>query len=199
MTWYYKDCEVYFGHVQANEIKTHLQNIFENCKMDIVNGKGYVEIKPRNVNKGYFVSQIIKNEFIERNCFPDFIFAIGDDTSDEEMFNYLNSIQSQLNFYNEVNIILLIQNIKQYTCTIGRNPSSAKYYLNEVQEVLDYLESLNLSNSLEKKKRFSAFKSGDLFPLDRTNKTTNSLLNQRNFSTLNILSNNKINNSFNSK
>ena len=108
MTWYYKDCEVYFGHVQANEIKTHLQNIFENCKMDIVNGKGYVEIKPRNVNKGYFVSQIIKNEFIERNCFPDFIFAIGDDTSDEEMFNYLNSIQSQLNFYNEVNIILLI-------------------------------------------------------------------------------------------
>jgi trehalose 6-phosphate synthase/phosphatase len=102
LSWYYKDCEVYFGHVQANEINTHLQNIFENCKLDIVNGKGYVEIKPRNVNKGFFVSHIIKNEFKERNCIPDFIFAIGDDTSDEEMFNYLNSVHNQLNFYNEV-------------------------------------------------------------------------------------------------
>ena len=47
--------------VQANEINTHLHNIFEYCKLDIVNGKGYVEIKPKGVNKGYFVSHIIKN------------------------------------------------------------------------------------------------------------------------------------------
>ena len=39
---------------------------------------------------------------MEKNCIPDFIFAIGDDTSDEEMFNYLNSVHNQLSFYNEV-------------------------------------------------------------------------------------------------
>jgi trehalose-phosphatase len=138
ITWYYKDCDIYFGHVQANEINTHLTNIFENCKLDIVNGKGYVEIKPRNVNKGYFISEIIKEEFVNKRN-PDFIFTVGDDTSDEEMFKYLNCVHSQLNYYNE--------NMKIFTTTIGRKPSSAKYFFNEVPEVLEYLECLNQSSS----------------------------------------------------
>lgn len=140
ISWMYKDCDIYFGHIQANEINTHLQNIFENCKLDIVNGKGYVEIKPRNVNKGYFVSHILKNEFLESTP-PDFILTIGDDTSDEEMFKYLNSVQHHISSLKE--------NTKIFTCTIGRKPSSAQYYLNEVHEVIEYLESLNqINNSL---------------------------------------------------
>jgi len=140
ISWMYKDCDIYFGHIQANEINTHLQNIFENCKLDIVNGKGYVEIKPRNVNKGYFVSHILKKEFLESTP-PDFIMTIGDDTSDEEMFKYLNSVQHHISSFKE--------NTKIFPCTIGRKPSSAQYYLNEVHEVIEYLESLNqINNSL---------------------------------------------------
>jgi trehalose 6-phosphate synthase/phosphatase len=138
ITWYYKDCDIYFGHIQANEISTHLQNIFENSKLDIVHGNGYIEIKPRNVNKGYFISSIIKNEF-EEGMNPDFILALGDDTSDEEMFKYLNSVHNQLTFFNDC--------IKIFSSTIGRKPSSANYFLNEVPEVLEYLESLIHSNS----------------------------------------------------
>lgn len=134
ISWFYRDCDIYFGHVQANEINTHLQNIFEHCKIDIVHGKGYVEIKPKNVNKGYFISEIIRQQFLDKNE-PDFIFSIGDDTSDEEMFKYLISVQNQLNYYKE--------NIKVFPCTIGRKPSAAKFYFNEVHEVLEYLESLN--------------------------------------------------------
>lgn len=134
----YKDCDVYFGHIQANEINTHLQNIYDNCKLDIVHGKGYVEIKPRNVNKGYFLSHVLKNEFMESNA-PDFILAIGDDTSDEEMFKYLNSVHHQISTLNE--------NTKTFSCTIGRKPSSAQYYLNEVHEVIEYLEALNQINN----------------------------------------------------
>jgi trehalose-6-phosphatase len=106
--------------------------------LDIVNGKGYVEIKPRNVNKGYFISEVIKAEF-ENKRTPDFIFAVGDDTSDEEMFKYLNCVHNQLNYFNE--------NIKIFPTTIGRKPSSAKYFFNEVPEVLEYLECLNQSSS----------------------------------------------------
>ncbi len=136
----YKDCDIYFGHIQANEINTHLQNIYENCKLDIVNGKGYVEIKPRNVNKGYFVSHVLKNQFMESSP-PDFILTIGDDTSDEEMFKYLNSVQHHIGSFKEDTNI--------FTCTIGRKPSSAKYFLNEVHEVIEYLECLNqINNSL---------------------------------------------------
>ena len=142
VSWYYKDCDIYFGHVQANEINTHLQNIYENCKIDIVNGKGYVEIKPKNVNKGYFISHIIKQQFVEKFD-PDFILAVGDDISDEEMFKYLNSVHNQLSFFKE--------NIKTFSCTICRKPSSAKYYLNEINEVYEYLESLNQTHHSLKK------------------------------------------------
>jgi trehalose 6-phosphate synthase/phosphatase len=142
LSWYYKDCDIYFGHVQANEINTHLQNIYENCKIDIVNGKGYVEIKPKNVNKGYFISHIIKQEFIDK-ADPDFILSVGDDISDEEMFKYLNSVHNQLTFFKD--------NIKVFSCTICRKPSSAKYYLNEIYEVYEYLESLNQTHHLLRK------------------------------------------------
>jgi trehalose 6-phosphate synthase/phosphatase len=134
VSWWYKDCDIYFGHVQANEIKTHLQNIYDNCKLDVVNGKGYVEIKPQNVNKGFFLSYILKKMFINK-IEPDFILSIGDGTSDEEMFNYLNSVSNTLNY--------LRDDIKIFTSTIGRKPSSAKFYLNEIHEVLEYLETLN--------------------------------------------------------
>ena len=138
ISWYYKDCDIYFGHIQANEINTHLQNIYENSFLDIVHGKGYVEIKPRNVNKGFFLSQILTKEFKEE-IKPDFILAIGDDTSDEEMFKYVNSIKN--------NVMLFKESEDIYTCTIGRKPSSAQFYLNEVQEVIEYLESLNQINN----------------------------------------------------
>lgn len=143
LAWYFKDCDIYFGHMQANEINTHLQNIFENCKLDIVNGKGYVEIKPKNVNKGYFISHIIKEEFINKKE-PDFIFALGDDIGDEEMFKYLNSVSNQLTHFKE--------NIKIFPSTIGRKPSSAKYYFNEIYEVLEYLEALNQTQNTSGKK-----------------------------------------------
>lgn len=153
ISWIYKDCDVYFGHIQANEIYTHLQNIFEESKLSIVMGAGYVEIEPRNINKGYFISHVIKNEFTEGNG-PDFIFAIGDETSDEEMFKYLNSVNGQLTCFKE--------DIKVFSCTIGRKPSAAKCYLNEVNEVLEYLEALNQTYHLRKERTIS--KSGKIVP-----------------------------------
>ncbi len=39
--------------------------------------------------------------------------------------------------------------------------------MNEIQEVLDYLESLNLTTNIEKKKRSTPFKSGDLNAYER--------------------------------
>lgn len=134
ISWYYRDCDLNFGVYQANEITTHLKSIFEYSKLDVVNGKGYVEIKQKGINKGYFISSIIKKLFIN-GIIPDFIFAVGDDTSDEEMFKYLSSIYTFLS-YN-------IPDLKLFTTTIGKKPSSAFYFLNDTNEVNDYLELIN--------------------------------------------------------
>ena len=132
LSWVYKDCDQYFGHLQALEIITHLENIFENDSLIVSHGKDYIDIKLKNVNKGYFISNILKQEFLNSDA-PDMIISIGDEESDEVMFKYLNYIQ-----YNLTN-----DDIKIFTCTIQRKPSEAKFFLNEPNEVIDYLESLN--------------------------------------------------------
>lgn len=134
LSWVFSDGDEYFGHLQANEITTHLENILQGTSLSVTHGKSYLDIRPKNINKGYFLSHIIKEEFLSEEE-PDLIIAIGDEKSDEEMFRYLNYIQNKLGFFkNDINII---------SCTIGRKPSEAKYFLNEPNEVLDYLESIN--------------------------------------------------------
>ena len=79
------------------------------------------------------MSSVIKKLY-SKNLFPDFIFSIGDDTSDEEMFKYFNSINTQLIYNNP--------NTKVFSTTIGNKPSSANYFLNDSNQVVEYLESL---------------------------------------------------------
>ena len=137
IAWYYKDCDSYFGHLQANELTSHLNNIFEGGRIDVVNGKDCVEIKPKNVNKGYFISHIIQNEFLNSK-YVDFVMAIGDDDSDEEMFKYLSSMEFQFNQLKKKE-----KEIVTFGVTVGKKPSTAKYFLNEVNEIILYLDSLS--------------------------------------------------------
>ena len=65
-----------------------------------MNGKGYVEVKPRGINKGEFASFILREEILNKKS-PDFILSIGDDTSDEEMFIFFKKKKQQiLNYLN---------------------------------------------------------------------------------------------------
>ena len=133
LSWSYKNSDPYFGHIQANEISIHLLNFFGDSKLDIVTGKDYVEIKPKNVNKGFFISNILLKN-LEKNNIPDFIFAIGDDTSDEEMFKFLNYVNRE---QMRVNL-----NMKIYTTTMGKKPSTANFYITEPGEFVEYLEMM---------------------------------------------------------
>ena len=130
--WNYKNCDAYFGHLQANELLTHLNNIFEGKKLDIINGNDYVEVKPKNLNKGFFISQILKKEFLqERNI--DMIFTLGDDIDCEDMFKYLNCIEIQFD--------KIGKRMELFGVTIGKKPSNAKFFLNEVNELFFYFDS----------------------------------------------------------
>ena len=130
ISWVYKNCDSYFGHLQGNELKTHLQSIFNN--FDIVNDGSCINIKPKNVNKAAFIAEILQREFKKKNI--DFIFYVGDDNTDEEAFNYL---KSAMKFFPNFN-----SDIKVFTSTIGKKPSNAKYYFNEVNDCIENLELL---------------------------------------------------------
>ena len=137
ISWNFGNSDQYSGYIQASDLSIHLSYLFANSPhLEVVTGKDYVEIKPKNLNKGYFISFILK-KYIREGKKPDYIFACGDDVSDEEMFKYLNFINKQVNRREE--------NIKIITSTLDKKPSTAQYYVPVPEELLNLLDSLTSS------------------------------------------------------
>jgi len=63
----------------------------------------------------------------------DFVLCIGDDRSDEDMFEIIG---------NAVSRNILSANTSVFACTVGQKPSKAKYYLDDPTEVMIMLENL---------------------------------------------------------
>lgn len=64
---------------------------------------------------------------------PDFVMCVGDDRSDEDMFeSILNTLSSQS----------LPAAPEIFACTVGRKPSKAKYYLDDAVDVVRMLKGL---------------------------------------------------------
>ena len=135
ISWVYKNCDPDFGLIQANEMITHIKGLlFQNDFIMVTDENDSVNIRPKNINKGFFISEILKQEYINDE-FPEFILVIGDQDGDEEMFNYLNYLKN--------NFDIKSKNISIYSVTIGKRISNANYFLNECNEILEYIEILN--------------------------------------------------------
>jgi len=111
VVWQYRDCDKELGRHFANILKSDLESRYSKHELNVINGKGYTEIKPKGLNKviinlnfskGCFASFILRNNMFEK-FYPDLIICIGDDTSDEEMFRYFNSIHENLKVHIPVN------------------------------------------------------------------------------------------------
>ncbi len=63
----------------------------------------------------------------------DFVLCIGDDRSDEDMFEIIGDA---------MNSGVLSSNTSVFACTVGQKPSKAKYYLDDTVEVINMLEAL---------------------------------------------------------
>lgn len=63
----------------------------------------------------------------------DFVLCIGDDRSDEDMFEIIGDAMTSG---------VLSSNSSVFACTVGQKPSKAKYYLDDTTEVINMLEAL---------------------------------------------------------
>ena len=136
--WQFRDAEAEFGQGQAKELHSELEIALRNDPVDITTGKGYVEVKIRGVNKGAAVGQILAALQSEMNIKPDFILSIGDDRSDEYMFEKL------------------LEQPSVFTATVGRKKTVAKYYVSDVDSVSGLLAALTNSPSAAMKKNESS-------------------------------------------
>lgn len=83
LAWHYRRCEPELAAVRVNELKDALDDLTRNLNIGMLNGNKVIEIKDITINKGRAASV-----WLNRVQW-DFIFAAGDDWTDEDLFAIL--------------------------------------------------------------------------------------------------------------
>ena len=83
IAWHYRVADPELGFMRAKELMDDLINFTANIDVQILQGSKVIEIKGGGVNKGTAAMYFISKESF------DFILAIGDDMTDEDLFRAL--------------------------------------------------------------------------------------------------------------
>lgn len=109
LVWHYRKVNPALAGVRVNELKEYLLNLTGNLSIGVLDGNKVVEIKNNNINKGSAANYVINLTK------PDFIFSVGDDVTDEDMFRELQG--------------------DAVTVRVGFVPTNADYNLRSPKEV----------------------------------------------------------------
>jgi trehalose 6-phosphate synthase/phosphatase len=166
--WQYRDADLEFGSLQAKELEDHLSKYLRSFPVDILHGGieegGYVEVRPRGVNKGVLAMRVIKhlNSAVQKER-VDFALAIGDDHCDEPMLSVMRQIGRRAigsrrarkgedplpDMPATISLVdvspcdnFVSPDLEMFTCTVGKKPSAAANYVHDVGEVQELLDSL---------------------------------------------------------
>lgn len=116
LVWHYRKVEEGLGELRANEIINHLRMPIADKGLQMMPGNKVIEFKNIEVNKGKAAQNWLYGNH------PDFILALGDDHTDEDIFKALSA--------------------EAYTIKVGSNISAARYYLKDYKEVRELLKDL---------------------------------------------------------
>jgi trehalose 6-phosphate synthase/phosphatase len=179
--WQFRDADTEFGSLQAKELEDHLSKYLRSYPVDILHGGieegGYVEVRPKGVNKGVLAMRVIKRfPEITQKGRVDFALVVGDDHCDEPMLSVMRQVGRRvLGARRAANgedplpdmpaAIQLVDvsscdnyvspDLEVFTCTVGKKPSAAASYVHDVDEVQELLDSL-VKMSTREQRRYSA-------------------------------------------
>ena len=86
LVWHYRMADPEFGEWLANELVSMLEAMLAETELRAFRGEKIVEVRPVWANKGEALGRLL-----EASDNPDFIFAAGDDRTDEDLFERLQS------------------------------------------------------------------------------------------------------------
>ncbi len=118
LAWHYRKCKSEQAYKYSRELIDLLMRIKSDCNLKVIDGNKVIEIMPEKVGKGEAVKKIL-----EQNKY-DYILSIGDDKTDEEMFDFLSDISYA------------------FTIKVGNGNTVAKYRVKNEKSVIKLLEQL---------------------------------------------------------
>ncbi|KAL4570469.1 hypothetical protein LXL04_026124 [Taraxacum kok-saghyz] len=132
LVWNYQYADPDFGSCQAKELLDHLESVLSNEPVTVKSGQNIVEVKPQGINKGLVADRLLTT-MKQRGMLPDFVLCIGDDRSDEDMFEAITRAVAGPSLSPVAEV---------FACTVGRKPSKARYFLEDPIEILRMLQGL---------------------------------------------------------
>lgn len=118
LVWHYRKSDPELGAMRARELKDELTSFIANHNLEILEGNKVIEVKVSGINKGIAAESRLLNKA------ADYVMAIGDDWTDEYMFEYLPETAISIKVGNASN-------------------TKAKYTLKNHLEVRDFLENFS--------------------------------------------------------
>lgn len=117
IAWHYREVEPSLGIESARELMDDLVNFTANINVQILKGNKVIEVRQLGINKGMAALYWMNKENY------DFMLAIGDDKTDEDMFHVLPA--------------------NAYSVKVGEEPETrARYYLKNPRQVLELLAQM---------------------------------------------------------
>lgn len=158
IAWNFRSTDPEWGLLQANSLQSDLEDVLrDHSAVNIIRKKGLLEIVPEGLNKGVVARHILNQDALINRGHPDFLFCIGDDTTDESMFKsiydyYAERSEESVHGRAAMKPTTLASDTPPashegslhhlFTCTVGKKPSHAHLYLNNVDDVEELLFTL---------------------------------------------------------
>jgi len=121
LVWHYRAADPEVALVKVSEIVDDLVNFTANIDAQVLRGNKIVEVRCAGINKGMALKS-----WISEGGF-DFILAVGDDSTDEDMFRVLPETA--------------------YSLKVGNSESCARFRLKNQSNVLELVEKLAMESS----------------------------------------------------
>jgi trehalose 6-phosphate synthase/phosphatase len=124
LVWHYRKVEESLGELRTSELVNTLRYLVEDKGLQLLPGNKVVEIKNIEINKGKAVLNFLQEDDY------DFIMAIGDDHTDEDIFKAVPPTA--------------------ITIKVGSHVSAASYYTGNYMDVRNFLKELSNFNNMSK-------------------------------------------------
>lgn len=116
IAWHYRNVEEELGFIRSREVLDNLHHLTRNTHLNVLDGNKVIEVRASGIDKGIATGKLM-------DLFPsDFVFAMGDDKTDEDIFNVLKG--------------------RGVTVKVGSDLSAAEYNVRNQREAFRLLDEM---------------------------------------------------------
>lgn len=117
LVWHYRNVNPELAYIRNNSLRRELADLTNESDLTVHNGNKIIEVKPSTIDKGSIAQKLYDESP------ADFVFAAGDDYTDESMFATLPH--------------------SAHTVKVGFGETSARYQVGKLERILGIVDSMS--------------------------------------------------------